>query len=112
MFECTLEHGAVLKKLIAAIGELVENANFDCTEEGIALQAMDSSHVALVNVFLSKDGFSEFRADRELSLGISLKNMLTIMKCSGAKDSISLKVSDDGDVMQLLFENEEKDRIL
>lgn len=111
MFECTLEQGAVLKKIIAAIGDLVENANFDCTEEGIALQAMDSSHVSLVNLFLAKDGFSEFRSDRQLALGINLQNLEKIIKCSGPKDSISLKASDDGDVVQLLFENEDKDRV-
>jgi len=57
MFECTLEQGDILKKVIGAVGDLVENANFDCTEEGIALQAMDSSHVSLVSLFLGSEGF-------------------------------------------------------
>jgi proliferating cell nuclear antigen len=35
-----------------AIKELVTDANFECNEEGINLQAMDNSHVALVSVLI------------------------------------------------------------
>lgn len=111
MFECTLEQGEILKKLVAAIGDLVENANFDCTEEGISLQAMDSSHVSLVSLFLGSDGFVDYRTDRQLALGINMGNLQKILKCSGAKDSISLKASDDGDTIQFVFESEDKDRV-
>eukprot|EP01084_Bolivina_argentea_P036386 67331_1 len=45
-FEATLEDGDVFKKIMTAIGDLVQNANFDCGYEGIRLQEMDSSHVA------------------------------------------------------------------
>ena len=36
------------------------------------LQAMDSSHVSLVSLMLEKDGFTEFRSDRNISLGLNL----------------------------------------
>lgn len=111
MFECTLEQGEILKKVIGAVGDLVENANFDCTEEGIALQAMDSSHVSLVSLFLGCEGFVDYRADRQLALGINMANLAKILKCSGVKDSISLKASDDGDTIQFVFESEDKDRV-
>jgi hypothetical protein len=39
-----------------AIKELVTDANFECNEEGINLQAMDNSHVALVAVKLDAVG--------------------------------------------------------
>jgi proliferating cell nuclear antigen len=44
--------------------ELVTEANFDCTNSGIALQAMDTSHVSLVGLFLRADGWEHFRCDR------------------------------------------------
>jgi len=111
MFECTLEQGDVFNKIIGAIGDLVEHANFDCTEEGIALQAMDSSHVSLVNLFLNKDGFTEFRADRQIALGMNIPNLMKVLKCSQSKDSVSLKADDNGESLSLTFENEEKDRV-
>jgi hypothetical protein len=47
----------------------------DCGSTGISLQAMDSSHVSLVSLFLRSEGFQQYRADRNLSLGISLASL-------------------------------------
>jgi proliferating cell nuclear antigen len=47
MFEARILQGALLKKIIEAIRELVQDANLDCSERGITMQAMDSSHVSL-----------------------------------------------------------------
>ena len=51
MLEARLENAALLKKLLDAIKDAVTDANFDCSESGIALQAMDSAHVSLVAIF-------------------------------------------------------------
>jgi proliferating cell nuclear antigen len=48
MFEARLEEGVQFKKIVDAIKELVKNVNLDMNSGGISLQAMDSSHVALV----------------------------------------------------------------
>jgi len=40
-----------------------------------------------------------------------MANLAKILKCSGARDSISLKASDDGDTIQFVFESEDKDRV-
>lgn len=52
MFEARLEQGALLKKLLDAVKELVTDANFDCSATGFGLQAMDSSHVSLVSMMV------------------------------------------------------------
>lgn len=69
MFEARLLQGALLKKVIEAIKDLVTDANFDCTENDFSLQAMDSSHVSLVSLRLEKDGFEHFRCDKPVSMG-------------------------------------------
>ena len=51
---------------LAAIKELVTDANFECNDEGINLQAMDNSHVALVSVKLERVGFANYRCDRPI----------------------------------------------
>ena len=56
MFEARLEQGALLKKLLDAVKELVTDANFDCSATGFGLQAMDSSHVSLVSMMV-REGF-------------------------------------------------------
>ena len=44
------------------------DGNFDINENGISLQAMDSSHVSLVALLLRADGFDHFRADKNLAV--------------------------------------------
>ncbi len=38
MFEARIVQGAILKKIIEAIRELVTDANLECTEQGITMQ--------------------------------------------------------------------------
>ena len=39
---------------------------------GISIQSMDSSHVSLVSMELSSEGFDPYRCDKNVTLGISL----------------------------------------
>lgn len=111
MFEARLPQGAVLKKLVEALKELVTDGNFDVSSTGISLQAMDSSHVCLVSLQLQEDGFEHFRCDRNLSMGIHLANLSKILKCAGNEDVITLKAEDNADQLTLMFESPNQDRI-
>ena len=108
MFEARLSQGSVLKKVLEAVKELVTDANFDCSETGISLQAMDNSHVALVSVLLKADGFDPYTCDRNIPLGVNLGSLNKILKCAGNEDTITLKVDDTGDTLNLLFESQSK----
>ena len=52
------------------------DANFECTTNGFALQAMDSSHVSLVALMLRSTGFDHYRCDRDVTMGMNLLNMV------------------------------------
>jgi proliferating cell nuclear antigen len=56
---------------------------------------MDSSHVALVNLNLNMDGFEKFRADRPLTLGISIAHLAKVLKLVNQNDSVTLKCEDE-----------------
>ncbi|KAK4334091.1 Proliferating cell nuclear antigen [Rhodotorula toruloides] len=109
MLEAKLEQAELLKKV--PVKELVTDANFDCSDEGIKLQAMDNSHVALVSLNLAKTGFSEYRCDRDMSLGVSLASLQKIVKCAGNNDILTLRADESVDVLALLFEAKHADRV-
>ena len=111
MFEARLTQGKVFKQLIEALKDLVQEANIDCSDDEISIQAMDNSHVALVAVSLRSGGFDHYRCDRALSLGFNATNMGKILKCAGNDDVITLKAKDDGDALELVFESPSQDRI-
>jgi len=111
MFEATLTQGEVFRKVIGAITELVTEANFDCSEEAVHLQAMDSSHVSLVALELRSGGFESYRCDRNISLGMSLQSLTKVLKCMNSKDSVTLRSQDNADTCSFVFESDTEDRI-
>jgi proliferating cell nuclear antigen len=60
----------------------VTDANFECNEEGIDLQALDNSHVALVSIKFSAPAF----------------------KCAKDDDICTLTAADEADVLDLVYE--------
>jgi proliferating cell nuclear antigen len=111
MFEARLVEGRVFKQLIEAIKDLVQDANIDCSEDELSIQAMDSSHVSLVQVNLQSTAFDHYRCDRAISLGFNSANMSKILKCAGNDDSITLKAEDSADSLTLMFESQGQERI-
>ncbi|KAL3633334.1 hypothetical protein CASFOL_022861 [Castilleja foliolosa] len=97
--------GGLLKKVLDSIKDLVNDANFDCSATGFSLQAMDSSHVALVSLLLRSEGFEHYRCDRNLSTGMNLGNMAKMLKCAGNDDIITIKADDGGDTVTFMFES-------
>lgn len=128
MLEARLEQANLLKKVssrpacdlalylfshqvVDAIKDLVQDCNFDCNDSGVALQAMDNSHVALVSMMLKAESFSPFRCDRNIALGINLSSLMKVLRCAQNEDILTLKAEDAPDVVNLQFESAESDRI-
>ncbi|WOL18949.1 hypothetical protein Cni_G27746 [Canna indica] len=111
MLEMRLLQGGLLKKVLEAMRELVTDGNFDCSRSGCSLQAMDSSHVALVALLLRSDGFDHFRCDRNRSMGMNLNHVAKLLRCAANDDILTLKADDDGDTVSFLFESPKQDKI-
>jgi len=111
MFEARLQQGSLLKKLIESIRELVNEGNIDVSSSGVSLQAMDTSHVALVSLIMRDEGFEHYRCDRSLSLGLNFASITKVLKCATNDDVITLKAEDQGDTLTLMFESPSQDRI-
>jgi len=111
MLEARLDQAQLLKKVVDAIKDLVQDCNFDCNDSGIALQAMDNSHVALVSMLLRSEAFAPFRCDRNIALGINLGSLTKVLRAAQNEDMLTIKAEDAPDVVNLVFENKTSDRI-
>lgn len=126
VLEARLEQASMLKKVciieqkrtsadyiqvVDAIKDLVQDCNFDCNDSGIALQAMDNSHVALVSMMLKAEVFSPFRCDRNIALGINLTSLTKVLRAAQNEDILTLKAEDAPDVVNIVFESSETDRL-
>jgi proliferating cell nuclear antigen len=66
---------------------------------------MDTSHVALVSLSLSMEGFESYRCDSNVVLGINIANFSKVLKLADPADSITLQADQDPSTLKLIFEN-------
>ena len=105
MFRAKLNKGILFKKLIDSIKDIVSDINLDVSATGISLQAMDSSHVALITLNLSAEGFEEYRCDIPMTLGISMKELASDLRHGGSEDSLTLSCETPPSKLKIIFEN-------
>ena len=110
MFEAILSEALLLKKIIDSIKDLVTDVNIDVTPAGMSLQAMDSSHVALVSLTLGQNGFEAYRADRPMTLGVSIANLSKVLKLAGNEDRIILRADEDATSLNIIFESKRQEK--
>jgi len=108
--EAHLQQAVLLKKVADAMKDLCKDVNFDCSEKGLQVQSMDSSHVALVSLLLRESAFAEFRCDRPVSLGMNIDSLVKILKMTGPSDSLKIRHQSDSDVVNFQCEGSD-DRI-
>jgi proliferating cell nuclear antigen len=111
VLEAHLRQANLLKKVVDAMKDLCKDVNFDCSEKGLQVQSMDSSHVALVSLLLRESAFSEFKCDRPMSLGMNVDSLGKIFKMCGPNDSLKVRWQNDADTVNFQCESSEEDRI-
>jgi len=111
VLEAHLQQAVLLKKVVDAMKDLCKDVNFDCSEKGIQVQSMDSSHVALVSLLLRESAFSDFKCDRATSLGMNVDSLGKIFKMCGPSDSLKIRWQNEADTVNFQCESGEDDRI-
>mmetsp|Transcript_83547 Transcript_83547/g.269320 ORF Transcript_83547/g.269320 Transcript_83547/m.269320 type:complete len:259 (-) Transcript_83547:172-948(-) len=108
--EAHLAQAVLLKKVVDAIKDLCKDVNFDCSEKGIQVQSMDSSHVALVSLLLRESAFSEFKCERPMSLGMNVESLSKVLKMCAPGDKLKVRWESGADTVSFQCEGGE-DRI-
>ena len=93
------------------IAELITNVSIESTEAGMTIQAMDTSHVSSVAVFLRSDGFDHYRCYRPMSLSFNTISMAKILQCSRNDDIITLSAQSGGGLLNMMFESPNQERV-
>lgn len=107
MFEACLKQGSILKKLVDAIKDLANEANWEVDANGIHMQAMDSSHVCLIAFDLEASKFDRYVCtENRYTFGVNLGNLAKILKCASSDDAITMKLdANKEDTLLFIFES-------
>ncbi|GIQ80219.1 proliferating cell nuclear antigen, PCNA [Kipferlia bialata] len=111
MFEAHLEQASTLKKMIEAVKGLVNHVNINCNEQGMSIQAIDTSHVALVYLKLRTEGFALYNCEKSISLGISMDHLSKILKSAANNDTVIIRAEDEKDSLHIIFQPQDEKRV-
>ena len=90
----TLAEPKYLKDSVSIISELVNEARFKITQNGIELIAMDPANVAMVIFKLLSSCFAEYQLKEEVSLGINLLNLKQVLRRAKPTDVLTLELEE------------------
>jgi len=96
-----LADATLLKDSITIISELVHEARFKVSKDGLELVAMDPANVAMVVYKLLSSAFAEYDLKQETELGINLTSFKQILKRAKANDLVILELEESKLKIQL-----------
>ncbi len=91
----TLAEPKYLKESISIISELVNEARFKITKDGIELVAMDPANVAMVLFKILPSSFIEYDISKDVEIGVNLGHLKQVLRRIKSNDMLSLEVSSE-----------------
>jgi proliferating cell nuclear antigen len=101
-FYLTFKNGKIFKDLVDICKDIIGEINLEITDAGITMQAMDMSHISLINFFIDKSDFEEYSIEKPVVLSLSLKSLHFILKCYKDEYKLSL-VHNKENVLKIIF---------
>ncbi|MDI3474577.1 MAG: proliferating cell nuclear antigen [Thermococcaceae archaeon] len=106
-FEVVFDGAKDFADLIATASNLIDEAAFKFTEEGISMRAMDPSRVVLIDLNLPASIFSKYEVEEEETVGINMDHFKKILKRGKNKDTLILRKGEEN-FLEITFEGTAK----
>ncbi|MDN5320830.1 MAG: proliferating cell nuclear antigen [Thermococcaceae archaeon] len=94
-FEVVFDGAKDFASLIDTASNLIDEAAFKVTEEGISMRAMDPSRVVLIDLNLPAGIFTKYEVEAEETIGINMDHFKKILKRGKSKDILILKKGEE-----------------
>lgn len=91
----TLADPKLLRDSINIISDLVNEARFNITKQGLELTAMDPANVAMVIYKLLSSSFTEFDLKQPVSIALNLNNLKQVFKRVKPTDTCILEIEEN-----------------
>ncbi|MHA1742624.1 MAG: hypothetical protein ACTSV6_00050, partial [Candidatus Heimdallarchaeota archaeon] len=103
MFKATISDVSLLTDSISAVADLIDEGVFKITKDGISLVAADRAMVAVVDLKILSTAFDKYNLDKEVSIGLNISNLLSVLKRAGGEDKATLNLQDSK--LEIILEN-------
>lgn len=105
-FEASAEGPEMVLNAVSAISSLVDEATFEVNRDGIFFRGMDPSHIAFIDIFLSKNDFGFYNVSLEqgIKFGIRVDEVKKILKKTHASP-LDIYISTTSNLLTFEFDN-------
>jgi len=80
------------KAILTAISDVVEDAIFICTDDGITFRGIDSSQMALLDITFPRSSFKKLTSNTSF-FGLKIKDFSKIMNFASSNDIVEFQKS-------------------
>jgi len=109
IFEIKTIQSSIIKTLIEALKEILNDTVIEINNECIKIVTMDNSHIILVHLKLFAEKFEYYTCKKPISIGINMLNLYKIIKTVNNNDVLTLFVYENNlNQLGIKIENIEK----
>ncbi|GAB6148292.1 DNA polymerase sliding clamp [Stetteria hydrogenophila] len=81
--------------MVSSIEKIIDEGVFVASSEGLRLRALDTSHVAMVDLFYPVDAFDEWEVPgEEASFGVTFKEFTKVLRAAEKDDNLVLEADE------------------
>lgn len=103
MVRLVLGEAHLFKKCVDAISVLIDEAEFQLSEEGLFLKATDPSQISMIDFSLPKSAFKEYNVETSSKIGMDLSYLSQVMGRSKSKDELVIELDSENSRLNLVF---------
>lgn len=97
------------KQVVDALKEILVDVNFEFSEHGLKILAMNTSHVVLIHAMMEADRFESYICKKHLHVGLNMLKLHMIIKTITNNDVLTLFIQkDDPNKLGIRIDNSEK----
>jgi proliferating cell nuclear antigen len=100
------EEASTWKTIIEALSALVKEIYFSADESGLHARAIDEAHIAMVDLQVPSSVFQDYKCTSEIKFGISLTEMMQIMRRAGGSDYLEITVDETQNKFKLKLKSD------
>ena len=93
------KNSSYFKALVSFMSNIVDNANFHLTKDGIKIRSMDKAHISVLDCFIPAAFFSNYSFcesnDRAITLGLDISVLMKILNHLNYNDDLIFSYNTD-----------------
>jgi proliferating cell nuclear antigen len=91
----------VLKEITSSLSEIIEEANFEISKDGIKVVGTDPAKVAYIEINMPYDTFLDYDVKNKINMGVNVTSLYNIISRSRRSESILFMVSDQNILIEI-----------